>query len=445
MENSPRQTPLSGAFLWYRNFNRFGADDGMVKSKPKIAKGIVIKMKTTKQRKIWITTGIVLAVLVLAGAVFTVNLLKKPEIRLLLAGKNFLEETSQDSAFLLYSLDPQELVKSYVNGDTQYQGQIRISGMKDLNLTVALNYDARRSVSQHRADASVELEVLRFSLGNMDAYLDGQMLYLMAPKFFEEPFAIDTGLTLFQTFPEPAELVNADWMKAHKRELKQIAQELTVTNTGEYTRGANGEKETERFRLDVSSKAVEETADLLGLTLLDEAKPMTLYLDLSKDNTIRRMDMEVPQELLTGAITTLTLKGNKLQTLECKQESDRANMTLVLERQEDASREIALQGSVTWKQGMLAGKQHTFQGNVEWKEKNKGFHIALDKVVIEQDGEKLVQIDGESELASWDGIIEQPEENLDTVKVWELEELKNDLDDMMADVEELLGQLQSIW
>ena len=61
----------------------------MAKSKPKIAKGIVIKMKTTKQRKIWITTGIVLAVLVLAGAVFTVNLLKKPEIRLLLAGKIF--------------------------------------------------------------------------------------------------------------------------------------------------------------------------------------------------------------------------------------------------------------------------------------------------------------------------------------------------------------------
>lgn len=445
MENSPWQTPLSGAFLWYRNFNRFGADDGMVKSKPKIAKGIVIKMKTTKQRKIWITTGIVLAVLVLAGAVFTVNLLKKPEIRLLLAGKNFLEETSQDSAFLLYSLDPQELVKSYVNGDTQYQGQIRISGMKDLNLTVALNYDARRSVSQHRADASVELEVLRFSLGNMDAYLDGQMLYLMAPKFFEEPFAIDTGLTLFQTFPEPAELVNADWMKAHKRELKQIAQELTVTNTGEYTRGANGEKETERFRLDVSSKAVEETADLLGLTLLDEAKPMTLYLDLSKDNTIRRMDMEVPQELLTGAITTLTLKGDKLQTLECKQESDRANLTLVLERQTDANREIALQGSIIWKQGMLAGKQHTFRGNVEWKEKSKGFHIALDDVVIEQDGEKLIQIDGESELASWDGIIEQPEEDLDTVKVWELEALKKDLDDMLADAEELLGQLQSIW
>lgn len=417
----------------------------MVKSKPKIAKGIVIKMKTTKQRKIWITTGIVLAVLVLAGAVFTVNLLKKPEIRLLLAGKNFLEETSQDSAFLLYSLDPQELVKSYVNGDTQYQGQIRISGMKDLNLTVALNYDARRSVSQHRADASVELEVLRFSLGNMDAYLDGQMLYLMAPKFFEEPFAIDTGLTLFQTFPEPAELVNADWMKAHKRELKQIAQELTVTNTGEYTRGANGEKETERFRLDVSSKAVEETADLLGLTLLDEAKPMTLYLDLSKDNTIRRMDMEVPQELLTGAITTLTLKGDKLQTLECKQESDRANLTLVLERQTDANREIALQGSIIWKQGMLAGKQHTFRGNVEWKEKSKGFHIALDDVVIEQDGEKLIQIDGESELASWDGIIEQPEEDLDTVKVWELEALKKDLDDMLADAEELLGQLQSIW
>ena len=69
----------------------------------------------------------------------------------------------------------------------------------------------------------------------------------------------------------------------------------------------------------------------------------------------------------------------------------------------------------------------------------------MDHVVIEQDGEKLVQIDGESELASWDGIIEQPEENLDTVKVWKLEELKKDLDDMMADVEELLGQLQSIW
>lgn len=445
MENSPRQTPPYGAFLWYRNFNRFEADDGMVKLVPKIAKGIDIKMKTTKQRKIWITIGIVLAVLVLAGAVFTVNLLKKPEIRLLLAGKNFLEETSQNSAFLLYGLDPQELVKSYVNGDTRYQGQIRISGMKDLNLTVALNYDARRSVSQHRADASVELEVLRFSLGNMDAYLDGQMLYLMAPKFFEEPFAIDTGLTLFQTIPEPAELVNADWMKAHKRELKQIAKELTVTNTGEYTRGANGEKETERFRLDVSSKAVEETADLLGLTLLDEAKPMTLYLDLSKDNTIRGMDMEVPQELLPGAITTLTLKGDKLQTLECKQESDRANMTLVLERQEDASREIALQGSVTWKQGMLAGKQHTFRGNVEWKEKSRGFHIALDDVVIEQDGEKLIQIDGESELASWDGIIEQPEEDLDTVKVWELKALKKDLDDMLADAEELLGQLQSIW
>lgn len=417
----------------------------MVKLVPKIAKGIDIKMKTTKQRKIWITIGIVLAVLVLAGAVFTVNLLKKPEIRLLLAGKNFLEETSQDSAFLLYGLDPQELVKSYVNGDTRYQGQIRISGMKDLNLTVALNYDARRSVGQHRADASVELEVLRFSLGNMDAYLDGQMLYLMAPKFFEEPFAIDTGLNLFQTFPEPAELVNADWMKAHKRELKQIAKELTVTNTGEYTRGANGEKETERFRLDVSSKAVEETADLLGLTLLDEAKPMTLYLDLSKDNTIRGMDMEVPQELLPGAITTFTLKGDKLQTLECKQESNRANLTLVLERQTDANREIALQGSIIWKQGMSAGKQHTFRGNVEWKEKSRGFHIALDDVVIEQDGEKLIQIDGESELASWDGIIEQPEEDLDTVKVWELEALKKDLDDMLADAEELLGQLQSIW
>ena len=151
---------------------------------------MVVKMKATKQRKIWITIGIVLAVLILAGVICTVNLLKKPEIRLLLAGKNFLEETSQDSAFLLYGLDPQELIKSYVNGDTQYQGQIRVSGMKDLNITLALNYDAKRSVNQHRADANVELEVLRFSLGNMDAYLDGQMLYLMAPKFFKEPFAI---------------------------------------------------------------------------------------------------------------------------------------------------------------------------------------------------------------------------------------------------------------
>lgn len=402
-------------------------------------------MKMTKQRKIWTAVGIFLAVLVIAGTVCTVNLLKKPEIRLLLAGKNFIENTSQDPAFLFYGLDPQELVKSYVNGDTQYEGQIRVSGMKDLNITVAFNYDARRSVSQHKADAHVDLEVLRFSLGSTDAYLDGQMLYLMAPKVFEEPFAIDTGLTLFQTFPEPEELVNADWMKAHKKELKQIAKELTVTDTGEYTRGANGERETERFRLDISAKAVEETADLLGLALLDEAKPMTIYLDLSQDNTIRRMDMEVPQELLPGATTTLTLQGDTLQTLEWKQESDRANMTLVLERQEDASREIALQGSITWKQGMLAGKQHTFRGNAEWKEKSKGFHIALDHVVIEQDGETLVQIDGESELASWDGIIEQPEENLDTVKVWELEELKKDLDDMLADAEELLGQLQSIW
>lgn len=402
-------------------------------------------MKMTKQRKIWTAVGIFLAVLVIAGIVCTVNLLKKPEIRLLLAEKNFIENTSQDPAFLFYGLDPQELVKSYVNGDTQYEGQIRVSGMKDLNITVAFNYDARRSVSQHKADAHVDLEVLRFSLGSTDAYLDGQMLYLMAPKVFTEPFAIDTGLTLFQTFPEPEELVNTDWMKAHKKELKQIAKELTVTDTGEYTRGANGEKETERFRLDISAKAVEETADLLGLALLDEAKPMTIYLDLSQDNTIRRMDMEVPQELLPGATTTLTLQGDTLQTLEWKQESDRANMTLVLERQEDASREIALQGSITWKQGMLAGKQHAFRGNAEWKEKSKGFHIALDHVVIEQDGETLVQIDGESELASWDGIIEQPEENLDTVKVWELEELKKDMDDMLADAEELLGQLQSIW
>lgn len=402
-------------------------------------------MKMTKQRKIWTAVGIFLAVLVIAGIVCTVNLLKKPEIRLLLAEKNFIENTSQDPAFLFYGLDPQELVKSYVNGDTQYEGQIRVSGMKDLNITVAFNYDARRSVSQHKADAHVDLEVLRFSLGSTDAYLDGQMLYLMAPKVFTEPFAIDTGLTLFQTFPEPEELVNTDWMKAHKKELKQIAKELTVTDTGEYTRGANGEKETERFRLDISAKAVEETADLLGLALLDEAKPMTIYLDLSQDNTIRRMDMEVPQELLPGATTTLTLQGDKLQTLEWKQESDRANMTLVLERQEDASREITLQGSITWKQGMLAGKQHAFRGNAEWKEKSKGFHIALDHVVIEQDGETLVQIDGESELASWDGIIEQPEENLDTVKVWELEELKKDMDDMLADAEELLGQLQSIW
>ena len=69
----------------------------------------------------------------------------------------------------------------------------------------------------------------------------------------------------------------------------------------------------------------------------------------------------------------------------------------------------------------------------------------MEDVVIEQDGEKLVQIDGESKLASWDGIIEQPEKDLDTVKVWKLEELKKDLDDMLADAEELLGQLQSIW
>ena len=138
---------------------------------------MVVKMKATKQRKIWITIGIALAVLILAGVICTVNLLKKPEIRLLLAGKNFLEEISQNSAFLLYGLDPQELIKSYVNGDTQYQGQLRVSGMKDLNITLALNYDAKRSVSQHRADAKVELEILRFSLGNMDAVSHGTEIF----------------------------------------------------------------------------------------------------------------------------------------------------------------------------------------------------------------------------------------------------------------------------
>lgn len=392
-----------------------------------------------KRHKITVVFGLAVVSLavILAG-----NLLKQPKMRLLMAGKHLIEQTSKEPDFLLYGLDLQQMVQCYVNRNTRSTGQIRVSGIKGLDkITLAFNYDARRLVFQQKAAANVELQVLRFPLGSLKAYMDGQRLYLTAPEYMEEPIAIDTGMALFQTMPEPAESVNQDWVKEHRKELLELLQETKVVETGKFPQSLNAE--TESLRMIVPAQAVNRIAALMELPLMEDAPELVVDIDLQPGNVISRIALEVPEEFWPGAKNVVSLQGEHLQLLEWKQESEQADKTFLLQRQEKTDAQLTLLGDINWKQGKSVERQYTVSGSINW-EQTQDLYIELDDVVIEQDGEKLIKIDGDMKLIPWEGGIDIPQGDLTRGEVWDIAELIKDFNNMADDTAKLFQSLQGI-
>jgi len=379
--------------------------------------------KRKRGTKIIVSIALALMLLVIMASAFIGILRKNPKLRLLLGLYYMTAETMSDEDFLLYEFPLAEVISDYVNGDTESTGQIRLSGIKGLDLTLALNYRAQRAVSIGQGKVDVSAEIMRFPAGDLTLYAKGDTLYTSAPVL-DEPIALKTDVDLFPVITELSETMDTAWFKRHWKDLWELQGETAVTQ----------EAETGRFCVEVSAAGVRQVFSMLGIECgLKSPEPFTFSVDLNAENRIRGVTMTLPETICP--YTTLSLEGEALGKLTIVYDApEKHPFEIILERSPQDERTIQASGKCS---------DYSFSGSFSWEKKgeDEGYRVSLEKFKILQDVDTLIQIDADSEMKL---LLEKPDTLFDdgfdfsAAKEWNPAELRERISESMTNMKETL-------
>lgn len=337
-----------------------------------------VKRKTT--RKI---IGVILIAVALLVCIGLYQASQNPRVRMLLSVVHFTESTLEDPGYLLHDIDIMELCRDYANGDTQITGRIGLSGMEQVKSSIYFDVDARRSFSQQRLAANMDMDLLWIPMGQLDFYAEDQTVYMEAPLLGEDVgYAFPTGLDLFLKMPDLTSDIDRTWFRENYANIIQLTKEISIQETGETLVDEDGTV-SEEFVVTIPEHSGMFIWELLGMEPPDYDVVCSLYL--TRNNHLRRIYVDL-SEVMEGA--SIVIDGTNASTAYFYYElPENEHVTLHAVRNADFSSRIDI--DVTYYAN--TGKEYAATAYLTWHEEENGIALKVKDLKVTCDGSQLAK------------------------------------------------------
>lgn len=333
--------------------------------------------KRKRDKKVILAVTLLLAVALWLGCR---GLLQNPRVRLLLSVIHFAEKTLGDEEYLACGVDVMQLIRDYLNADTQITGEAGFFHVKALDVSMSAKLTASRSFSQKRFAASAILDVLWIEAGEIDIYAEDETVYLVVPMLDGLANAFPTGVNLFMKMPDLTSDLNKEWFRESASDIVQFLREIEVEETGAVLTDEDG-SESEEFVITIHRGSGHFIWELLGMKDPDYDVSVSLYL--TGDNCLRRMTLDL-SDVLEGA--TLVIDGKNVGTAVFTYElPDEERLTVTMVRNPAYRRWMDIRAEYETNLSEI----YSVSAALKWEAAEDGFSVHVNDVVFSCDGEVL--------------------------------------------------------
>lgn len=317
------------------------------------------------KKKIGIAIAIVLFITLVISATVCLG---NPRIRLLLSVMHFSEKTLKDPSYILYDVDIMEVFRDYSNGDTQIDGRLNLSKVKNLNMSMYSNVSINRSFEQKKMAANSQIEVLFQEIGDMELYAQDSTFYIVVPMLDDLSYAFQTDVNLFMKMPSLTSDLNREWFKENRKNIIDLMNQIGLEESKNQIVDSDGTI-SEEFVVTIQRGDGHFIWELLGMEDPDYDVVVSMYL--TPQNHLRRMIIDLKDEL-PGAV--LTLDGENVGTgIFTYELPDNERVILTMTRSNEHANWIDLE--CIYK--VNAGEDYVLTAAMTWEKKEEGFDVRL--------------------------------------------------------------------
>jgi len=148
------------------------------------------KQKTDKKKIIIITAVSVGVALVVAAIIFFVFFFNNDKKKLVKALGTLVEDSNSYSDAYVPKDKAKELVEEIANGNSSASYSLNLSGIPGLSATIGIDGDVVRRFEDQKLYTTNDISVMNISIASLNAYADGNTLYLQVPEVFDSIFML---------------------------------------------------------------------------------------------------------------------------------------------------------------------------------------------------------------------------------------------------------------
>lgn len=387
------------------------------------------KKPMKKGIKALIIIACILAAIIVSGTVFV---MLNPRAKFLAGITRFAVEELNNSNFIGYNLDVMELCRDYVNGDIEFNGDLIASDIEGFGYTSSAIIHGVRSFDKKQMSVKADAKVLFIDVGEVDVYAVDKTMYMIVPSLENLAYSLTTDADLYAKAPMLNGNLDPSWFRENMSNFIEFANDIDIEESGEKLVDEDGTVSYE-YLIKIPKGKGEFIWHLLGMEAPDEDMGLSMYI--TRGCKIRRISVDIDSIIPdASAIVDGVHMGNVILTMKLP-DNEKATVTLVKRGDYLYSNCI----DVAFQYDTKDGNIYTGNGVIVYGKNDNGYDIQVKRLKAYKDEALIGQayINGRVTTTNIDY---EPTSDapipLDSIKNYEWEELRDNMDQFLKDVTE---------
>ncbi len=387
------------------------------------------KKPMKKGIKALIIIASIFAAIIISSFLFAVF---NPRVKFLVGIARFAVEELNDSSFIGYNLDIMELCRDYANGDIEFDGDLIASDIEGFGYTSSAVIHGVRCFDKKQMSVKADAKVLFVDVGEVDFYAVDKTMYLIVPSLQNLAYSLTSDADLYPKAPMLNGNLSGEWFADNMGNFIEFANDIEIEETGEKLVDDDGTVSYE-YAITIPTGKGEFIWQLLGMEVPKENIEFSMYI--TRGCKIRRINMDIDNVLPDAFVTVDGVSmGNVTLT---KKLPDNEKVTVLLVKRGDYLYSNCI--DVAFQYDTKDGNVYTGNGAVVYGKNNDGYDIQVKRLKAYKDGALIGQayINGRVTTTNieYEPISDAPIP-LDSIKNYEWEELRDNMDQFLKDVTE---------
>ena len=387
------------------------------------------KKPMKKGVKALIIIASILAAIIISGVLFVVF---NPRAKFLVGIARFAIEELNDSSFIGYNLDIMELCREYANGDIEFNGDLIASDIEGFGYTSSALIHGVRSFDKKQMSVKADAKVLFVDVGEVDVYAVDKTMYMIVPSLQNLAYSLTTEANLYPKAPMLNGNLSGEWFADNMGNFIEFANDIEIDKTGEKLVDDDGTVSYE-YDITIPTGKGEFIWQLLGMEVPEENIEFSMYI--TRGCKIRRISTDIDSLIPDASVVVDgTSMGNVILTMKLP---DNEKATVMLVKRGDYLYSNCI--DVAFQYDTKDGNVYTGNGAVVYGKNDNGYDIQVKRLKAYKDDALIGQayINGRVTTTHIDNDpISDTPIPLDSIKNYEWEELRDNMDQFLKDVTE---------
>lgn len=375
-----------------------------------------------------IIAGILAAIIISGFLVVSFN----SRAKYLMSVVRLATETLNDSGFIAYNLDLMEICRDYADGDVEFNGDLIASDIEGFGYTSSAVIHGVRSFEKKQMSVKADAKVLFVNVGEVDFYAVDKTMYVIVPSLKNLAYSLTTDADLYWKAPKLNGNLDAAWFRENAANFIEFAGDIEMEESGVELVDDDGTVSTE-YLIKIPKGKGEFIWELLGMDIPDHDIDLSMYI--TRGCKIRRVSLDIDSIIPDASITIDGLSlGNVTLT---KKLPDNEDITVTIVKRGDYLYSNCVDIGFTY--NTKDGVKYTGNGSLVYSKADKGYDIQLKRMKAYKDGALIGQVYANGNIFStsidYEPVSDSPIP-LDSIKNYEWEELRDNMDQFLQDVME---------